>query len=510
MTSSLDHLRRQAKALRKAIAAGDAAARNRLQTVFPGKTEAQHADALHVIAREAGFASWPKLKFAREALSMDRAEQAMRLRTALYFGQHWVVASLLEDTPDLAGEDLGLAIALYDRDLVEAALSQDPGAATRPILDRPPLCHLAFSQHLHGGGREADMLAVARALHAAGADVNATYNHDNDPNAPLSCVYGAIGHGNNMALGRWLLEHGADPNDGESLYHATELGHHTGLQMLLDHGARPEGTNALPRALDFNDHTAVRMLLDAGADPNEGIQPHSSGEPSFVVPALHQAARRMCDGAMIDLLIDRGADPSKPYRETTPYAVARVYGNGDAAARIAAAGGDAGLSPEEALLAKAADDDLPKGAFLDPAKLPLEFRNLLRSLLHLPERLPHLKRLVAIGLEYDRPDEIGLTPVQVAGWEGLPDVMSFFLEQKPDLSHVNGYGGTLLSTIIHGSENCPARDTRDHIECARRALVEGVALPIKAIQYAGDEAMAAFLADWGEAHPGQVVDNGVY
>ena len=149
---------------------------------------------------------------------------------------------------------------------------------------------------------------------------------------------------------------------------------------------------------------------------------------------------------------------------------------------------------------------MPDGQFSDPAKLPDEFRNLIRTILNIPGKLDHIKRLVAIGLEYDRPDAVGVPPVQVAGWEGLPDIMHYILRLKPDLAHVNSYGGNLLGTIIHGSENCGARKTRDHVECARRALVEGVALPRRAIKFAGDPDMAAFLAEWGDAHPGQVVD----
>jgi hypothetical protein len=128
--------------------------------------------------------------------------------------------------------------------------------------------------------------------------------------------------------------------------------------------------------------------------------------------------------------------------------------------------------------------------------------------LRLPGRLDHVRRLVALGLDYDRPDAEGLTPVQVAGWEGLPEAMGYLLGLRPDLTHVNGYGGTLLTTIIHGSENCPDRARRDHVECLRRALIHGVALPRQAIAFAGEPEVAAFLADWAEARPGQVVDGG--
>lgn len=86
-----------------------------------------------------------------------------------------------------------------------------------------------------------------------------------------------------------------------------------------------------------------------------------------------------------------------------------------------------------------------------------------------------------------------------------PEVMSDLLGQRPDLSHVNHYGGTLLSTILHGSENAPDRDGADHIACLELALHAGVALPHSAIRSTVREDAAAFLQDWAEAHPGQAV-----
>jgi ankyrin repeat protein len=99
--------------------------------------------------------------------------------------------------------------------------------------------------------------------------VNDGYPSETGSPHMLSTLYGAIGHANNMTLGQWLLDHGADPNDNESLCHATELGHLDGLRMLLAAGADPKGTNALLRALDFNNRDMVALLLENGADADE-------------------------------------------------------------------------------------------------------------------------------------------------------------------------------------------------------------------------------------------------
>ncbi|WP_242500835.1 ankyrin repeat domain-containing protein [Tropicimonas sp. IMCC6043] len=286
---SLQQLRRDAKALKKLHEAGDAEAVRRLAVHPPGSDgPLKHADFLHVIAREQGFASWPRLKLAVETAGLDRAQQIQRLKMALFHGQIAVVERLLEQTPDLADGLFSIQVALLNRAEVARMLEEDPGRATSLHGPRRPICHLAFSRWIHARPElEADMLAIARMLVENGADVNDSFPAGAGNDHRLSALYGAIGHGNNMVLARWLLENGADPNDGESLYHSTELGHHVGLRLLLAHGATPAGTNALLRAMDFNDHVAVQMLLDAGAHPDDFAGEPVGGERPQVIPALH-------------------------------------------------------------------------------------------------------------------------------------------------------------------------------------------------------------------------------
>lgn len=510
-TLSLEKLRRAAKSLRKDVEAGVPHAFERLRVHAPGRgADLRHADFLHVIAREQSFASWPALKLAAETLGLDRAALQQRLKIALAHGQVPVVQHLLKDTPDLADGLLGAQIALYDVEALRAALWEDPKAAITPLGPRSPMAHLCFSHMIHAyPDREAAMLEIAEMLVAHGADVNdAAPGPDGSEGHDLSVLYGALGHADNMVLAQWLLDRGANPDDGESLYHSVELGHHRGLKMLLAAGANPKGTNALLRALDFNDHGAVRLLLAAGAEVTEFAEDPVGGEAPWVIPALHQAARRMCDREMVDLLLDAGADPAATYQGATAYGYARVYGNMAMATAIEARGAPS-MTEVEDLLVEATSEPVPQGRYIDPAKLPEAYRYLLHTLVGLPGKLDHMRRLVAMGMEFDRPDAAGLTPVQLAGWEGLPEVMRYFLTQMPDLSHVNNYGGTLLSTIIHGSENCPNRADREHIACLKLALDYGVALPRQAIDLAGVPEVSDFLRDWGDRYPGQLVEGGL-
>ncbi|ASP19075.1 ankyrin repeats (3 copies) [Antarctobacter heliothermus] len=504
----LDDLRIEAKRLHRAYAAREVWAVQRLKQHPPrhATDDLKRADFLHVIAQETGFASWPKLKLAAETVGLDRAAKQQRLKIALFHGQTALVETLLADTPDLADGLFGLECAFYRRDAVAAALARDPGLATRLAGPRRPILHLSFSRWIKAHPElESDMLAVAELLLAHGADVNDGYAFAEGDDHLLSALYGAIGHADNMVLGRWLLDHGADPNDGESLYHATELGHHEGLSMLLQAGADPKGTNALLRAMDFHDHTAVEMLLAHGAKADDYNDAEVGGEQPWVVPALHQAARRGCDRRMVDLLLDAGADPARSYQGASAYAYARALGNPAVWQAIEARGVQPSLSPEETLLARAAEGQDSPGQYIDPDKLPAAYRLIVNEILHLPDRLPHLRRLMALGLPWDAPNGEGVPPVQFAGWQGLPEVMAYFLSLRPDLSHVNRYGGTLLSTILHGAENAPDRDKRDHVTCLEHALHHGVALPRHTISQVAREDIRDVLEDWADRHPGQVV-----
>jgi len=423
-------------------------------------------------------------------------ERALRLRTALYVGRHDEVAALLAADPGLPQQDLGLAIALYDRAAVAAALAADPAAATEAVGLRTPILHLAFSRHIHATPeKRADMLAIAHLLAAAGADVNDAWTTGLASGFRLSALYGALGHADNMALAEWLLEHGASPDDGESLYHSTELGHHDGLKLLIRHGVRPEGTNALARMLDFDDIDGLRLLLDHGADPNERVPGHPSGEGLPSIPALHQAARRGRDGRFADLLLERGADPLARWEGHTPYALARIYGNASFAAALTAHGHATTLDPAEALLAGCADGTGPAGrrmADLDPGP---EARRILTRVIASPDRLAQAKALVAAGVDPNQTDEMGLTPLHLALWEGLPEQAAWLLTLAPDLTHRNGYGGDAVGTLVHGAENCPHQG-RDHLACLRLLRRARAPLDPQVVGTAADPAIAAYLREW--------------
>jgi ankyrin repeat protein len=169
--------------------------------------------------------------------------------------------------------------------------------------------------------------ALARDLLARGADPNGYFVNEY---GNMSALYGAAGIRHDPELTLALLEAGANPNDGESLYHSTEAESPDCLRILLEHGAQTSDTNALAHALDEERLEHVRLLLEHGADPNEGAW-------------VAHAVRRGRGPETVELLVSHGADVDRPGGETwrgdvplrTPYQHAFLRGKEELAQVLA-------------------------------------------------------------------------------------------------------------------------------------------------------------------------------
>src|SRR5260221_13439435 len=100
--ANLEHLKEQAKDLLRKIREGDAVAIERVRSnvSFSAPASVKLADAQHVIAREYGFASWPKLKEHVESLALDPAGM---LSAAVCSSDADKTARVLENYPVWSG-----------------------------------------------------------------------------------------------------------------------------------------------------------------------------------------------------------------------------------------------------------------------------------------------------------------------------------------------------------------------------------------------------------------------
>ncbi|MGH1352574.1 MAG: ankyrin repeat domain-containing protein, partial [Methyloligellaceae bacterium] len=251
---NLEYLKKTAKALKKQADDGNVQALERIIAVFTSPPDRlKLADCQHVIAHEQGYESWPKLKFSIEARNMTRVERIQQLIMALYYGRFHIIDRLLEMDATLGDAHFGIQVALYKKDAVFAALEQEPALVSRLFGPRSAFLHLCYSRYCqHKPEKTEDMLAIAKYMIELGADVNDSYKWEDG--SPLSALYGALGHANNIKLAELLLENGANPNDGESLYHATELGHLDGLKLLMQYGVDASSDHHWIRILDFDEY----------------------------------------------------------------------------------------------------------------------------------------------------------------------------------------------------------------------------------------------------------------
>jgi len=188
-----------------------------------------------------------------------------------------------------------------------------------------PLTHLCFSRYLRLDSARSDgFVQSAEALLDAGASANAGfYSNDHQPPEFESVLYGAAGVAHHAAVSRVLLERGADPNDGEVVYHAPETYDNAVLTLLVDSGKLTADGLAtlLLRKHDWHDYGGVKLLLEHGADPNHLTR--------WGYAALHQALRRDNDLKIIELLLDHRADPGRPAHGRSATAMAAREGRGD-------------------------------------------------------------------------------------------------------------------------------------------------------------------------------------
>jgi ankyrin repeat protein len=360
----LDQARRRAKELLRAARAGDPDARARMRDDRAPRL----ADAQRAIAADLGFSSWPAMVAHVETGGGDREQRRARLVSAALNGRDYIAERLLADDPALAEARFDVAVVLGEERIVAAALDRDPGLVARdlPGPGRKPLscaCHSVFLRP--SSPRAPGVRRVVALLLDRGADVNEV--HRNEYGA-MSVLYGAAGVAHDPETARLLFERGANPNDGESVYHAVEADDTACLEILLDAGATVRGTNALANAI--RDARKVRVLQERG-----DLRPSD--------PELRHALLHAIHDEVAELLIAHGAAlDARDADGLTPYARAARRGDVSLMALLERAGAPTDVDPvadwlgavvrgdeEHAARCLAADPQLPSRLRASDAEL---------------------------------------------------------------------------------------------------------------------------------------------
>ncbi|MGO9258697.1 MAG: ankyrin repeat domain-containing protein [Bryobacteraceae bacterium] len=308
---SLENLKKQAKTVQKAWRAGGAEAIARIRAAHPqyaGLSDDQIraiqprlTDCQLVLAREAGFDSWPQLKAAVQAANRELPDEFVEMACLCYDDPHYDHRSfharaheMLRAQPWLSEVNIWCAAAAGNTGAVRTFLDGEPELAGRPGPHgwEPLIC--ACYSRVKPVDPAHSTFEAAKLLLDRGADPNAyTIKGNADERLAqtprrFTALTGMFGDGstglaNQPPHPRWrelaelLLARGANPADQEAL----SINQGACLEMLLRHGLKPDamgrgGITLMGRALSQaarQGHAGqVRLLLAHHARTDEKLR----------------------------------------------------------------------------------------------------------------------------------------------------------------------------------------------------------------------------------------------
>ena len=280
----LEQLKRQAKQLLRAFAAGEARAAAEVNAHYRAADASKFAlhDAQLVVARSYGFESWPKLKAYVDGVTVKRLAEAIRADDLAH------VRAMLRSRPELA--DLTMSYGDEHRPIHFAVMKRSPE------MVRLLMRHGANARHgidPHRDATAAWTIANERGYQEIVAIIEEEEHRRGEvKNEPTAELIGDEAARTAVASGdmEWLRARHAEG--------------------ALVNPVRWDGGGLLTVAVRHNRPEMLTALLDFGFDPDERV---SIGEGDWVAysqgyPLWHCAALGKCE--MAETLLRRGASPN--------------------------------------------------------------------------------------------------------------------------------------------------------------------------------------------------------
>ncbi len=474
--ANLEFLSKQAKDLLHDAKSGDHIARERLRAWGPSGSAEQPrlSDAQHAVAREYGFASWPKLRAHVEQLGATEPMEA--LAAALKTRQTAAVAEVLRRYPSLkerldepvpggafGATPLIVAVEQGNRELIDVLLTNGANINQRSHWWAGGFHVL---EHDHG---LADFLiargAILDAKSASGlgrledltallaADPKAARMRAGDGQTPLHVAP-------TVAIAELLLQHGAEL-DAEDIDHESTpaqylvRSHPDVARYLVERGARTDlllaaalGDGPRVRAILDADPAAIHTIVSDAYFPKRNF--HAGGH--IYTWSLGQGksaqvvAREFGHEAVFQLLMERTPAELK-------LALACELGDEDAF---------------KALLSARPDLARHLGA-AERRKLPVAAQN---------NNVAAVRLMLEAGWPTDAVGQHGATALHWAAFHGNVELARVILAHDPPLEvRDKDYGQTPLGWTIHGSLNGWHRETGDYPGVLRLLLDAGAIAP---------------------------------
>ena len=427
------------------------------------------ADAQHAIAREYGFATWPKLRAHVAALEKSLAP-AEQLVAAVCASASARVERVLARQPDLnvdetrpeyattnyaLGTALMGAVQRSDRKTIDALLRGGADIHRRMehgmgVLDEcapalvPFLIERGAVLDAHSAARFGDLESLQRFV---------------DTDRGVVRVQGASGQtplhfASTVEIARFLLEHGAEIDALDSMYESTPAQH-----MLRVVQGRHYRRDRQPIARFLVRQGARTDILMACALGDLAlVQRHVEADPSSL--RVRVAERSIYFQSL--------------GRDRTPHQVARDFGHEDVFQFLMQ------HSPAEVLLSQALElgDEEVFRKYLathpDPVAAAGERR--------LPDAAQNnntnaARLMLGAGWPVDARGEHEMTALQWASWHGNVELVREILRYRPQLELDCAHGITAMGAALHGSMNGWHRATGDYVGTVEALLDAGAKAP---------------------------------
>ena len=323
---TVPELQEYVEALQEKTISSPGVFRFRWQRTIGGRfaRELRTSDIADLVAQEHGFEDWTDI--------VKWLEYGPRTQTS-----HWLMDRLLRGV-ELSENQISAINSWF---ACEMALAQegarelltDDLTAHRlfPPFDTTPLVYVCCSAvNSEDPATRERRRQLAKALLDMGSNPSHGLRENRSIRGFLTCVGGAVSRAQDPKLVEMLLEAGADPADGPTLYEggavweAVRRSDLTSLELLCK-AQPPEWIlcHALTHSLQYQDMSMTNMLLEHGADPN-----WNKTVFGMEGNALHEAIHCGCSREMVQTLIDHNASLKATDRGgRTPLAIATAYGN---------------------------------------------------------------------------------------------------------------------------------------------------------------------------------------
>jgi ankyrin repeat protein len=494
LSPDLNHLKTEAKALKRQFTSGDSLARNFASfhlAVAPDQLKL--AEAQFAIAKSYGFKSWPRLKAYVEARALSREGRADLLLTSIFQSNDGLLEELYSHRETLSGVNIFVACALGDLQTVRSMVEGAPQLAmlaggprkTQPITY---VAHAPFGIWDHTYPER--QREIVKVLLEHGADPNAFVHEEgrgDKGDGRLSALYGCCRKPGNPGLAEILIKAGASPNDGESLYHASELKDTRCLELLFDAGVDKQSQEyCIRRALDDENPQAVEIYLKHGTSPDH----------------LDWALFRERSFEIVELLVNYGADLDRPspadhwllagrIKGLTPIRIAERNGDSRTVRYFLARGAIDSRTPIDLLIGACARGDRARADEIrrNHPNLAASFTEQdHRSLPALARsgRLESVRIMLDAGFDIEaRTDDLDATALLYASTKGDVPMIELLIRRGAKLEVTHKYGGNPLGTAIYCAASFSKAD-RDYPGAVDRLIDAGLSVTEEHLKFALD------------------------